>query len=291
MENLQLLVSIIVPCYNQAQYLPDALGSILMQTYPSWECIIVNDGSTDNTEDVAREWMIKDGRFKYFKKKNGGLSSARNAGLELACGEYIQLLDADDLLETEKIKHQITFLSNSKEKIDVLVAGYRYFQDSDESRDLLIFGPFNLLPEVAVTCDDKKDIIKLFARTNPIVVSAPLYHKGIFQRIGRFDEELDANEDWDFHLRCVLNGILFQHCGYPSRSKTLIRIHGKSMSANRRHMIKSFRKFQQKHKNNPVFALENDLVMPDFKTVALRVLKMLIPPVFVWLARKILGLV
>lgn len=291
MESSQPLVSIIVPCYNQAHYLPEALGSIAGQTYQHWECIIVNDGSTDNTREVAREWAQKDVRFKYVQKKNGGLSSARNAGLEQAIGEYIQLLDADDLLEADKIKHQITYLDNSEEKIDIIVSGYRYFQDTDSSRGLLIFGPFNLLPEVAVNIEDKEDIVKLFSKTNPMVVSAPLYHKSIFQTIGRFDETLGANEDWDFHLRCVVDGIVFQHCGYPPKSRTLIRIHDKSMSADRRNMIKNFKRFQQKHKNNKVFALENGLVVTDFRKMLLSFAKMLVPPVFVWLVKKILGLV
>jgi glycosyltransferase involved in cell wall biosynthesis len=285
------LVSIIIPCYNQAQYLPDVLGSVLAQTYPYWECIIVNDGSTDNTEEVAQKWVIKDDRFKYVKKKNGGLSSARNTGLELAVGEYIQLLDADDLLETDKIKCQMSYLAGSEEKIDVVVSGYRYFKHSSKSKDLLIFGPSNFLPEVAIVKDDKNDIIKLFARTNPMVVSAPLYRKSVFLRIGLFDESLSALEDWDFHFRCVSNGIVFQHNGYPPKSKTLIRIHDSSMSANRRNMIANLKKIQQKHKGNDVFALENGLAAMSFGWAVLRFLKMFIPPVFVWMLKKILGIV
>ena len=68
------LVSIIIPCYNQAEYLPDALESVFNQTYQNWECIIVNDGSTDTTELVSKEWCEKNKRFKYFQKQNGGLS-------------------------------------------------------------------------------------------------------------------------------------------------------------------------------------------------------------------------
>ena len=81
------LVSIIVPCYNQAQFLPEALQSVLEQTHTNWECIIVNDGSPDNTEGVAQEWLVKDSRFKYVYKENGGLSSARNAGLDKVVGD------------------------------------------------------------------------------------------------------------------------------------------------------------------------------------------------------------
>jgi len=201
MEKSQHLVSVIVPCYNQVRYLPDALGSVLAQTFPYWECIIVNDGSPDNTGRVAQEWLAMDGRFKYIEKENGGLSSARNAGLKVALGEYIQFLDADDILEKNKIFHQVAYLDSHGENMDILVSGYRYFQDSDEPRELLIFGPNNLLPEVIINKEDKKDLVKLFAKKNPMVVSAPLYHRSVFHRIGNFDEDLGANEDWDFHFR------------------------------------------------------------------------------------------
>lgn len=90
------LISVIVPCYNQAQYLDECLQSVWDQTYQNWECIIVNDGSPDNTEEIALQWTAKDPRFTYLKKENGGLSSARNAGIEAANGEWILPLDADD---------------------------------------------------------------------------------------------------------------------------------------------------------------------------------------------------
>lgn len=287
MENSQRLVSVIVACYNQARYLPDALGSVLKQTYPYWECIIVDDGSPDNTEDVAQEWLAMDVRFKYIKKKNGGLSSARNAGLKVVIGEYIQFLDADDILEKNKICHQLAYLDNSDGKIDIVVSGYRYFQDSDRSRELLIFGPGNILPEVVINRDDRRDLVKLFARRNPMVVSAPLYHRSVFQKIGNFDENLGANEDWDFHFRCAANGIVFQHCGYSPDSKALIRIHHGSMIMNRRNMIRNLWKFQQKHRGHREFALENGLIITD----VLQLMKMLVPPIFIWLIRWILAFI
>ncbi|MFV5694955.1 glycosyltransferase family 2 protein [Flavobacterium sp. LB3P122] len=89
-------VSIIVPCYNQAQYLSEALQSVLDQTYTDWECIIVNDGSPDDTEKVAKRWCKQDLRFNYLYQENGGLSSARNFGIAQAKGDFILPLDADD---------------------------------------------------------------------------------------------------------------------------------------------------------------------------------------------------
>ena len=291
MQSSVPLISVIIPCYNQSHYLPEALGSVLMQTHLKWECIIVNDGSTDDTERVALEWIKKDERFKYVKKENGGLSSARNAGLKVATGEYIQLLDADDLLEVDKLTHQMMCFRENEDKVDVMVSGYRFFYDSDAQRELKIFGPNNFLPEVAIDRSDKKDILKLFARSNPMVVSAPLYRYNVFQRVGNFDENLGALEDWDFHFRCAVDGIVFQHSGYSPQSKTLIRIHEKSMSADRRNMVRNLKKFQQKHKVNEAFALENGLISGDLRSSIWNFLKMLIPPGIIWLVKRIFGLV
>ncbi|MCJ7934334.1 MAG: glycosyltransferase [Chryseobacterium sp.] len=101
-------ISVIVPCYNQAIYLDECLKSVMNQAHINWECIIVNDGSTDNTEEVAKKWAEKDSRFHYIYKKNGGLSSARNAGLEKASGEYIQFLDSDDMIHPEKFSESLS---------------------------------------------------------------------------------------------------------------------------------------------------------------------------------------
>ena len=98
------LISVIVPCYNQAQYMDESLQSVLDHSYQNWECIIVNDGSHDNTEVVGLKWQGKDERFVYVHKKNGGLCSARNYGIELAKGKYILPLDCDDKITKEYIK-------------------------------------------------------------------------------------------------------------------------------------------------------------------------------------------
>ncbi|REC80206.1 glycosyltransferase family 2 protein [Chryseobacterium elymi] len=106
------LISVVVPCYNQAAYLDECLQSVLDQTHQNWECIIVNDGSTDHTEETAIKWTQKDNRFIYTYKKNGGLSSARNTGLKKASGGYIQFLDSDDTIHPEKFSKS---LSGNKE--------------------------------------------------------------------------------------------------------------------------------------------------------------------------------
>ena len=91
-------VSVIVPCYKQAEFLMETLDSVLAQTYSNWECVIVNDGSPDNTDEVADRYLTQDRRFKYIKQQNSGPSAARNTGIENSCGEFILPLDADDLI-------------------------------------------------------------------------------------------------------------------------------------------------------------------------------------------------
>lgn len=91
-------VSVIVPVYNQGEFLAEALDSVLQQTYSNWECVIVNDGSTDNTEEVALDYVNKDGRFRYLYQDNSGVSAARNNGIRHSDGLFILPLDGDDIL-------------------------------------------------------------------------------------------------------------------------------------------------------------------------------------------------
>jgi glycosyltransferase involved in cell wall biosynthesis len=109
------LVSVIIPCYNYGRYLGDALDSIAAQTYSHWECLVVDDGSTDNTSDVGMQYAEKDSRFSYIYQQNGGVSSARNTALNKAKGKYIQLLDADDMLEPDKLQLQVSLLEENQE--------------------------------------------------------------------------------------------------------------------------------------------------------------------------------
>ena len=123
---MSYLISVIVPCYNQSHFLDETLNSILNQSYTNWECIIVNDGSPDDTENIAIKWINNDCRFQYIVKENGGLSSARNKGLEIAKGDFIQFLDSDDLLSSDKFQKSI----NTIEKVgaDVVITNFVRFK-------------------------------------------------------------------------------------------------------------------------------------------------------------------
>ena len=98
------LISIIVPIYNVEKYLRQCLDSIMNQTYQNFECLLINDGSPDNSANICREYVDKDSRFKYFEKENGGVSSARNLGIEYSKGEYITFIDSDDWVDSDYLE-------------------------------------------------------------------------------------------------------------------------------------------------------------------------------------------
>lgn len=120
-------VSVIVPCYNQAAFLPKAIASLHAQTLGDWECIIVDDGSTDNTAEVAANIALNEPRVRLVQQTNGGLAAARNAGLIQAKGEYIQFLDADDTIAPEKFKQQVELME--REGLDISYTAFCYDMD------------------------------------------------------------------------------------------------------------------------------------------------------------------
>ena len=116
-ENLKPLVSVIIPCYNHGHFLSEAIMSLFQQNYPSIEIVVVDDGSTDNTREVAESFAgIKEGvEVKYVFKNNGGLSAARNTGVEKSKGELLVFLDADDWLYPEAIETNFQYLQQNSE--------------------------------------------------------------------------------------------------------------------------------------------------------------------------------
>ncbi|CAM4043502.1 glycosyltransferase family A protein [Flavobacterium antarcticum] len=180
-------ISIIVPCYNQAQFLDEALQSVLDQSYANWECIIINDGSPDCTEIIAQEWLKKDCRFRYIYKENGGLSSARNAGIMVAKGEYILPLDADDKIGTDYL--ELAIIEFQKDTLlKVVYCNAEKFGYESGSWNLPSFNLKNL---------------GLF---NMIFCSA-LYRKTEWERVKGYDVNMIYSlEDWEFWIAILKNG-------------------------------------------------------------------------------------
>ena len=123
------LISIIVPIYNVENYLRQCLDSILNQTYQNFECLLINDGSPDNSADICREYVSKDSRFRYFEKENGGVSSARNLGIERSKGQYITFIDSDDWGESDYL--EVLYRALIDEKADIAISTYKQFNMTD----------------------------------------------------------------------------------------------------------------------------------------------------------------
>ena len=120
------LISVIVPVYNVEQYLRQCIDSILNQTYQEIEVLLINDGSTDASDEICREYAERDSRIRYFVKENGGLSDARNYALDRAEGEYVTFVDSDDFLMEQALEklYATSLLGES----DLVVGFFCYFE-------------------------------------------------------------------------------------------------------------------------------------------------------------------
>lgn len=191
------LVSIVIPCYNQAYWLSEAIESALAQTYKNIEVIVVNDGSPDNTSEIAKRYPVR-----LVEKENGGLSSARNAGIREAKGQYILPLDSDDKILPEFIEKTIGL-------DDIVSTAQQEFGDSNNL--------WNSQPEHPVHD---------FFKYNNQINCCALYKKEIWEKIGGYDETMKGYEDWDFWFRATKIGYTITVIREPL---FLYRKHGHSM--------------------------------------------------------------
>lgn len=203
-------ISIIIPCYNQAQYLPETLDSVLAQTFTDWECVIVNDGSQDDTEMIAKQYCTKDSRFIYVFQSNEGLASARNNGIHYSSGEFILPLDSDDKIGPSYIEKALRHFNNYPQT-KLVYCKARRFGDIDEPWPL---PPYNY---------------------NQLIWQNCIFCSAIYKRVD-YDKTIGYNpnmksglEDWDFWLSLLdaksevyqLDEVLFYY-----------RYHGVSMISN-----------------------------------------------------------
>lgn len=181
-EDFNPLVSIVIPVYNGENYLKEAIESALAQTYKNIEIIVVNDGSTDNTDAIAKEYGNK---IRYFKKKNGGVASALNLAIEKMQGEYFSWLSHDDLYFPQKIENQINFLSKQNNKKVVLFSNYLLINENGRKiSEVIINHKTTLIPEYCL----------LRGCVNGITMLIP---KEAFVDCGNFNEKLRCTQDYD----------------------------------------------------------------------------------------------
>ena len=185
------LVSIIVPCYNQAHFLNESLSSVLKQSYSNWECVIVNDGSNDNTEQTALSWTKKDTRFKYVKQENKGLSSARNSGIKTSLGDYILPLDADDIIREDFLDKTVPELLEN-DNLAIVSCNSKFFEG-----DIT-----NIINELK----PKGNTYHFLLYVNQLVATS-LYRKKCWEQVGGYDEQMKTGfEDWEFWIAITKQG-------------------------------------------------------------------------------------
>lgn len=247
------IVSIIVPCYNQAHFLNESLQSVLDQTYPHWECIIVNDGSPDNIQEIATQWLEKDSRFKYLKKENGGLSSARNAGIAISEGYYILPLDSDDKIHSHYLEKIVQAFFNNPE-LDLVTSRIQLFGVVNKELQLPTYNYNRIL------------IRNCFSHCS-------CFKKTSWEKEGGYDENMKSFEDWEFWIR-ILNE---KSQVYKIPEKMFIyRKHGQgslsnSFKTNPKFYFSLYDYVYEKHKpiykrhfQNPIIAYEENFILKEF---------------------------
>jgi glycosyltransferase involved in cell wall biosynthesis len=190
------LISIIIPSFNSESYIKETLNSVIVQTYPNWECIIIDDGSNDDTILILKEYAIKDSRFNWFfrpSSKPKGPSSARNYGLENANGDFVVFLDSDDLLLNTCLENRIVF-ANENPDFDFWVFKTKMFIDSLNDNNKIINKTKRIF-------DDAYYLNEFLLGSIPFCITGPLWKKKSLEDLFGFDEKLNIFEDPDLHIR------------------------------------------------------------------------------------------
>lgn len=223
------VVSVITPAYNAARYVEHTLESAVRQTFADFELLLVDDGSTDQTREIAERYARRDPRIVVMCQANRGIASARNAAMARARGRYFALLDSDDLWFPTYLAEQIAILEQRPD-IDVLSANALNFGGPRDGEPLLAVSggadirPVSLLRLVEV--EDSMSIMSVFRRE-------------VVESVGTFDENLRRSEDYDFWLRSACAGF---HVAINPRPLGLYRRRPDSLSADEALMLEAMRR-------------------------------------------------
>jgi glycosyltransferase involved in cell wall biosynthesis len=202
------LISVVVPAYNAAGFLPEAFASVCAQEYQPLEIFVVDDGSSDNTAEVVRS-MGPD--IRYLHQKNAGAAAARNHALRLASGEFVAFLDADDQWPAGKLELQLARF-NRDPALEVVCGRIQYLSlEGAEEMNLRFEGPERTLSHINLGCG--------------------LFRRSVFDKVGPFDETLRFSEDHDWFLRARELGVNL----VILRAVTLLyRLHATNMTRGRK---------------------------------------------------------
>src|SRR3989344_2991098 len=224
-----LAIDVVIPAYNGENFILDALKSAINQTLPPHKIIIVDDGSTDKTNEMVSEYAKTSKiNIEIIKKTNGGLSSARNAGIKASNAEFVAFLDADDMWDKEKLEKQLDVFQNTEFKnLGLVYCDYDLIKTNGE-KDIESY-------KVPLDKKARGFVFKKILQTNKILSSSSgvLIKRNVFNIVGFFDENLRFAEDWDMWIRIAEK---FE-VDYRDEKLARIRRHEESMS---RHIYKVF---------------------------------------------------
>jgi glycosyltransferase involved in cell wall biosynthesis len=230
------LVSVVIPTYNYGHYIGDALRSVQAQTYGRWECVVVDDGSTDDTEAVVAGFAARDGRFSYVRQANARQAAARNNGIRRSSGEFFQFLDADDMIEPEKLERQLRFLRDNP-GVDIVYSDIRYF-DADDPASVRRTADPGEEPWMPHVSGSGPEFMMRLVRNNIMPINAPLIPRAVVERVGPFDEDLTPVEDWAYHVRCAAAGARYRYDDGEG-VRPLVRTTPGSSSSDPRRMLRA----------------------------------------------------
>ena len=215
MMEFKPFISIIIPCYNYGRFLKECLESVKSQTYKNFEAIIVDDGSTDNSANIAKSFVKKNEQFKYIYQENQGLSATRNTGIRNAKGDYICFVDPDDIWFKNKLEVQIEYLKYNQD-CGLLYSDAEIYIDGKPTGRTIRNG--NLFYHGFV--------FEKMLMNNGVVCPSVIIKRDCFKEVGFFDVKLRHTQDWEMWLRISRH---FKFCSIP-KPLLYYRIHGSNDS-------------------------------------------------------------
>ncbi len=210
------LVSIIIPVYNAQRFIAQTLESVAAQTYADYEVIVVDDGSTDGSR-AAIEPFLSDSRFKLIAQTNAGISAARNTAIRACAGDFVALLDHDDLWLPEKLERQVE-ISGQNPEAGMIFTNAELFGESG------VIGSY--YPDRATY--PKQDILEHLLEENPFCAGTMMVRKSCLDEFGLFDESVPGVDDYEMWLRLALSGV---KAAGTNEALHRQRIHASSFSA------------------------------------------------------------
>lgn len=204
--NIPVQVSIIVPVYKAQATLPRCIDSILSQSFKDWELLLIDDGSTDDSGEICDEYARHDNRIQVFHKQNGGVSSARNYGLDRAKGEWVTFIDSDDWIELNYLSHDYSKLS--KNETDLILMPFKKFtRDTDKESEKKIKNIALEIPKKNFTFKDYFEVCS--------VVCGKIFRRKAIGNL-RFNQDFKLGEDTLFFLQFLKQSERIQYDGYAS---------------------------------------------------------------------------